>query len=279
MTGCVHKVKWSVKRPEDCRFRLSVSHYKDRIVAPDEYTGATEVTPSDQTQVLATKDKLVREDITVEGITGTRVITENGTYDVVGDKSVTVDVPQKITYDEIASGTKPSGDITLTVEEVVAEAFRTCPNITGIYAPNCKYVRNQGFMGCSGLTSLYMPNVEVIGATGFSNSKLQTLVLPSIKELGNDTFAWSPTLKSVILGKNLERVGDSLLRNTSSGWVCKFLGTPKSIGTRMFYNVSGGDIYVPWSEGEVSGAPWGATGATIHYNTIYDDDWNVISST
>lgn len=26
------------------------------------------------------------------------------------------------------------------------------------------------------------------------------------------------------------------------------------------------DIYVPWSEGEVSNAPWGATNATIHYN-------------
>lgn len=62
---CVHKVKWSVKRPEDCRFRLSVSHYKDRIVAPDEYSGVTVVTPSDSEQVLATKDKLVRDDITV----------------------------------------------------------------------------------------------------------------------------------------------------------------------------------------------------------------------
>ena len=62
---CVHKVKWSVKRPEDCRFRLSVSHYKDRIVAPDEYSGVTVVTPSDSEQVLPTKDKLVRNDITV----------------------------------------------------------------------------------------------------------------------------------------------------------------------------------------------------------------------
>ena len=34
MTGCVHKVRWTVRPPEDCRFRLSVSHYKDRIVAP-----------------------------------------------------------------------------------------------------------------------------------------------------------------------------------------------------------------------------------------------------
>ena len=28
------------------------------------------------------------------------------------------------------------------------------------------------------------------------------------------------------------------------------------------------DIYVPWAEGAVANAPWGATGATIHY------DWN-----
>ena len=26
------------------------------------------------------------------------------------------------------------------------------------------------------------------------------------------------------------------------------------------------DIYVPWSEGEVAHAPWGATNATINYN-------------
>ena len=81
MTGCVHKVKWSVKRPEGCRFRLSVSHYKDRIVAPDEYTGSTEVTPSDQTQVLETKDKLVRDDITVNPApTESLATSENGTF-------------------------------------------------------------------------------------------------------------------------------------------------------------------------------------------------------
>lgn len=94
---CVHKINWSVKRPEDCRFRLSVSHYKDRIVAPAEYTGATEVTPSDDTQVLATKDKLVKSNITVNPApTETLATSENGTFvpsfGNVGFSSVTVDV-------------------------------------------------------------------------------------------------------------------------------------------------------------------------------------------
>lgn len=38
--------------------------YKE-VVAPDEYTGATTITPSDDTQTIPTKDKLVRDDITV----------------------------------------------------------------------------------------------------------------------------------------------------------------------------------------------------------------------
>lgn len=95
--NCNHKVRWSVKRPEDCRFRLSVSHYKDRIVAPDEYSGATVVTPSDETQVLQTKDKLVRDDITINPAPVEPLsTTENGQFTpsegMVGFSSVTVDV-------------------------------------------------------------------------------------------------------------------------------------------------------------------------------------------
>lgn len=95
---CVHRVRWSVKRPEDCRFRLSVSHYKDRIVAPDEYSGATVITPSDSEQVLPTKDKLVRDDITVLPAPTEYLSTDhNGTFTPsdgkVGFSSVSVDVP------------------------------------------------------------------------------------------------------------------------------------------------------------------------------------------
>ena len=95
---CVHKVRWSVKRPEDCRFRLSVSRYKDRIVAPDEYSGVTVVTPSDSEQVLPTKDKTVRSDIVINPApTETLSATSNGSFTPssgkVGFSEVNVDVP------------------------------------------------------------------------------------------------------------------------------------------------------------------------------------------
>ena len=47
-----------------------------------------------------------------------------------------------------------------------------------------------------------------------------------------------------------------------------FKGTPTSISNYAFKDCTNlTDIYVPWSSGAVSGAPWGATNATIHYNT------------
>ena len=42
----------------------------------------------------------------------------------------------------------------------------------------------------------------------------------------------------------------------------------ESIGSEAFQDCAAlTDIYVPWSEGAVANAPWGATNATIHYNS------------
>ena len=47
-----------------------------------------------------------------------------------------------------------------------------------------------------------------------------------------------------------------------------FKGTPTNIDSKAFSVCDKiTDIYVPWSSGAVANAPWGATNATIHYNT------------
>jgi len=255
-----------------------------RYVSPSEYTGELTVVPSHERHILETTGKMLNGNVTVEAAPTSEVIfTENGEYlppeGEVGFRKVEVDVPSEVTYDGMASGTQPAGDITITGEEIVVEAFRNRPTITGVNAPNCKFIRNQAFMGCYGLTSLSIPKAEVIGDTAFSYNKLQSVALPAVKTMGTNTFGWSSTLKTVVIGEDIESIGEGLLRNTTSGWICKFLGTPASLASRTFYNTQGGDIYVPWTEGEVANAPWGATTATVHYNTVYDEEWNVISST
>jgi hypothetical protein len=96
--SCEHEVRFTIKPTDDaCRFHFDVRAYKDRIVAPDEYSGATEVTPSDQTQTLQTKDKLVRDDITINPAPTEYLSTDhNGTFTPsdgrVGFSQVSVDV-------------------------------------------------------------------------------------------------------------------------------------------------------------------------------------------
>ena len=96
--SCEHEVRFTIKPTDDaCRFHFDVRAYKDRIVAPDEYSGVTEVTPSDQMQVLETKDRLVREDITINPAPTEYLSTDhNGTFTPssgkVGFYQVDVDV-------------------------------------------------------------------------------------------------------------------------------------------------------------------------------------------
>ena len=283
-------------------------------VSPDPYMGDTEVTPSDQTQVLATKKKFVQDDITVypaptEALLTTEngtftpssgkvgfsqvdvdvnpdlrplSVSENGTYEpdgFDGYESVVVDVPSEVTFDGIADGSQPSGDITLTVTEVVAGAFRDKTTITSVSAPNCITVRNMCFSGCSGVTEVYLPKLETVGNNGFTNIKATNIVLPAIKTTGPGAFASSAMVRHMCIGEYIETIGASCMNNMLAGWSVKIKGKPTSIATSAFSTNNAGDIYVPWSEGEVANAPWGATNATIHYDTVYDSEWNVISST
>ena len=98
--SCEHEVRFTIKPTDDaCRFHFDVRAYKDRIVAPDEYSGATTVTPSDETQTLQTQDKLVRSDIVVNPAPTEQLtidpLTQHGSFtptaENVGFSQVTVE--------------------------------------------------------------------------------------------------------------------------------------------------------------------------------------------
>ena len=119
-------------------------------VSPDPYMGVTEVTPSDQTQVLQTKKKFVQEDITVyPAPTELLSTTSNGTFTPssgkVGFSAVTVDVnPDLRPLSVSENGTyEPDGfdgysDVTVDVE----------PNLTSLSATeNGLYLPESGTDG------------------------------------------------------------------------------------------------------------------------------------
>lgn len=141
-------------------------------------------------------------------------------------------------------------------------------------------------------TVLSLPNgIETIEKHGLANTHFRTIELPdSITEIGEWGISTNILLKSIKLSKNINAIpvaafsGNMGLKeltipasvisiNMLAFMLCfsletvTFLGTPTYIDTTAFESCSDlTTINVPWSEGEVKGAPWGATNATINYN-------------
>lgn len=58
----------------------------------------------------------------------------------------------------------------------------------------------------------------------------------------------------------------------------RIINNPKIISSNVFASCANlTDIYVSFSSGDVTGAPWGATNATIHYDTVFDADGEVVT--
>ena len=314
--SCEHEIRFTIKPTDDaCRFHFDVRAYKDRIVAPDEYSGATEVTPSDTEQVLPTTDKLVRDDITVlpapteylstdhngtftpsDGKVGFSQVTvdvntdlrplsisENGSYEpdgFDGFSQVSVDVPQKYDINAIADGSI-SGEIVLDTAPNVAQfAFYGCTNITKVTALLASTVGWQAFRG-SGVESAYFPSAKTIDTEAFHTSKYSGNIgddFPVAETINAGAFRGT-RLSVVHLPSTLKSLTGTAPLGFNGLRTVYFHSTPTSITASCFNGNNITDIYTPWSEGEVANAPWGANNATIHYDTVYDEDGNVVSST
>ena len=88
-------------------------------------------------------------------------------------------------------------------------------------------------------------SLRVVGANAFRNCPLTITELPS----------------------GITTIGNSAFQNCTSLTELTFLGTPTSIGATAFQGCANlATVRVPWAEGAVANAPWGATNATITYN-------------
>ena len=271
------------------------------IVAPDEYTGSTEVTPSDQTQVLQTRDRLVPEDITVnpaptevlstdhngtftpsDGHVGfyqvdvdvnpdlrPLSVSENGSYQpdgFDGFSQVDVNVPQRFTLQTIAdrSALQNLGEITIRVPELKSYMLSKWSFET-IHLPETTRINDGTGVFPTGVKYIDIPNVTNIGNMMYDHGDFLgtygdgdgIVKLKSVTYIGGSSFYQCKLIQKVYIYHNLTNFGRSTFRGCD--------------------NLT--DVYVPWSEGAIANAPWEANNATIHYDTVYDEDWNVISST
>lgn len=131
-------------------------------------------------------------------------------------------------------------------------------------------VPEYAFAYLSELTSVDMPdNVIAIGDSGFYRCpKLQLASLPpGITSLGDFAFSDCSKLGLTSLPSGITSIGDSAFANCSGLETVRFTSTVSAIPNGVFSGCPKlSTIYVPWSQGQVANAPWGASNATIIYD-------------
>ena len=150
-------------------------------------------------------------------------------------------------------------------------AFVNCTNLALTSLPEGLTSIGEGaFTGCTSLALTSLPaGVMSIGNGAFYGcSNLALTSLPAgVMSIGDDTFRGCTSLALTSLPKSLTSIGHSAFAGCSNLTSITFKGTPTTIASSAFDGCTNlTDIKVPWAEGAISGAPWGATNATITYN-------------
>lgn len=111
-------------------------------------------------------------------------------------------------------------------------------------------IENSAFEGSPVRVGQFPDSLEEISYDAFYNSdNLAVVFSPGISKIGSSAFYGNANLKEVTFVKTNQKSG-----------------TPAELADDAFDNCPNlVKINVPWGEGEVPGAPWGAVNATVNY--------------
>lgn len=112
-------------------------------------------------------------------------------------------------------------------------------------------------------------SVTNIGNSAFAHqTDLALTSLPAgLTSIGTYAFENCPSLKITSLPAGLKTIPLGTFNGCTGLTEITFEGEPDEINSMAFRNCTNLlTINVPWAEGEVANAPWGATNATINYN-------------
>ena len=133
-------------------------------------------------------------------------------------------------------------------------AFDDCSNLALTSLPDkLSGIGYRAFSGCEKLALTSLPNaLSHIGPYAFySCTSLVSISLPNaLRYIDYDAFSYCTGLKTITFTNDAQTPNITIASDAFDG--CTNLTT----------------INVPWAEGAVANAPWGATNATINYNYV-----------
>lgn len=203
-------------------------------------------------------------------------------------KLVSIEIPASVeSIDKTAFKTTPALE-QITVEEG-NKYFKSIDNClidkrTNKLIVGCKnsIIPNDGsvteigeyaFWGCDSLTIINLPEtIKRIGGWSFTDTSLSEIVLPKDCTYFGAMAFYGTDLKKLIFPEKTQYIGMycTMLCKKLSQITIKTEDISNLVIDAEAFNGCPNlqVINVPWSEGEVKNAPWGATNATINYNYV-----------
>lgn len=168
---------------------------------------------------------------------------------------------QKLSLTTLPSGITSIGEF----------AFNNCTNLALTSLPSgITALTKAVFQFCPKLALMALPSgVTSIGDYAFRGcTSLKLTSLPSgITSIGEFAFSDCTSLVSITLPPELTSIRNQAFLKCTGLETVKFTSTVPSISDGVFSGCTKlSTIYVPWSQGQVANAPWGASNATIVYD-------------
>ena len=179
----------------------------------------------------------IAKDVEIAGIVGTH---EGGGGSSDGDTS----------FRDVIERTAVNPILPADLTEIGSNAFNSCTKLALTSLPEgVTSIGNYAFNSCTNLALTSLPE--------------------GLTSIGSDAFNSCTKLALTSLPEGLTSIGNYAFSNCSSITNLTFKGKPTTINASAFNRCTNlTTINVPWAEGEVANAPWGATNATINYNYV-----------
>lgn len=220
----------------------------NQVILPTSSKGMRKVTIQKPDTLLSEN---IKKDVVIGGVTGT--LEGGGSFKAVIERTA-------------VSPTLP-GDLTT----IGYSAFSGCPKLALTSLPSgVTSISDYAFNNCPNLALTSLPSgMTNIGSYAFQSCpKLALTSLPSgITRIGYYAFNGCRNLAITRLPPGITNIGFGVFANCTGLTSITFEGNPKTIHSSAFNGCSNlTTIKVPWSQGQVANAPWGASNATIIYD-------------
>ena len=175
-----------------------------------------------------------------------------------------------ISIDDFVNGSKPTGIVRTNATSMDIGGRFHGSSVTEFHAPLLVDMAKDGVSNCTTLQVVDCPLLESVGSNAFYGcTSLSSVNLPKLGIVAGYSFYNNKALTYIKLLHAWKFNGASFQNCTSLKTVV--LPNATVIDKNVFSNCTAiTDIYVPNAESSYSNAPWGATNATIHYNTQFD---------